>query len=119
MIALIASMMFMVNTDVKKVNVIDQVNVGGVHVLTVRGANASERANRIQERLCSLLFPNMTAADITASRANGCVSILVKDHLLFTATANDAKANKMKLDDYASSVLNKLKKVLPEVSPVK
>ena len=119
MIALIASMMFMVNADVKKVSLVDKVNVGGVHVLTVRGVDASVRATRVQERLCSLLFPNMAADDVTSTKKNGCVLILVKDQLLFTVTAEDAKSNKMKLDDYSALVLSHFKKVLPDVSPVK
>ena len=119
MIALIASMMFMANADVKKVSLVDKVDVGGVRILTVRGVGASVRSTRVQERLCLLLFPNMTADDITASKNNGCVSILVKDQLLFTVTAEDAKANKMKLDEYSALVLSHFKKVLPEVSPVK
>jgi hypothetical protein len=119
MINILAPMFFMLTADVRVVNLVDNVGLGGLGVLTIRTLEPSERVNRVYERLAEVLEPGLTANDISAKPGKGFVSILVKDKLVYTVTVADAKANKSKLDDYAAKVLQHLKNVLPELAPVK
>lgn len=107
------------SADVRYVKLLDKVNVGGTNLLVLRGRDASDRANVIYERLPELLSPGLKADDITLENSKVGNLVKVNGKLFVTLRKVDAKQNKSSLDSYSKNVLSHLKKVLPEVSPVK
>lgn len=95
------------------------VNVGGVKILTIRGNLAKERVFFVEERLCLALSPNLSDKNIYLKKTGNDYSVMVNDVLLYTITQEDAKLNKTDLHTFANMTLERLKKILPEVAPVK
>ena len=78
----------------KKVKLVEPINIGGVHLFSVRGAKCTERADVIYDRLRYALVPSLEASDIVVSKLKGQAVVLVNDNVLVTITDEDAKLNK-------------------------
>ena len=107
------------NLDVVKVKTLENVSIGGVRIHTFRGSIATERAFFTYERLAVALFPDMTADDVYLRKVGNDFCVMVKDVNLITLTKDDAAMNKTDLHKYSLDVLNHLKKVLPNIAPLR
>jgi len=103
--------------DVKKVKLVEPINLGGVHLFTVRGVNATQRSEIIYDRLRNVLVPSLQASDIEVAKIKGQAVILVHDEILMTVTSEDAKLNKTDRFNLAFKLQNRLSKLLPELVP--
>lgn len=107
-------------TDTKIVKVIENVNVGGTNVLTVRGENASARTNVILDRLKYFLSPDLQLSDFNIKKLkNGDNTICVKEQVLVTVTKKDAFLNKSTVDKLAQKMLETISVKMLEVKPLK
>lgn len=116
---LVPLLMLSINLDTYKVKTLENVSIGGVRIHTFRGNVASERAFFTYERLTVALFPDMVADDVYLKKSGNDYCIMVKDVSLITLTKEDAMFNKTDLHTYASNTLNYLKKVLPNLAPLR
>jgi hypothetical protein len=105
------------SSDVKKVKLVEPINLGGVHLFTVRGVNATQRSEIIYDRLRNVLVPSLQASDIEVAKIKGQAVILVHDEILMTVTSEDAKLNKTDRFNLAFKLQNRLSKLLPELVP--
>jgi len=98
------------------------VAVGGEWILTVRvpagGMSVKERADRITERLVTILSdPNIKPQDITAVPLGKTeAKIMVKKELLITVDSETAKINQMDAMSLAKKWVSHLRKVIPQVN---
>jgi len=86
------------SVDTKKVTLVEPINLGGVHLFSVRGVNCSKRADMIYDRLRYALVPSLEASDIVVSKVKGQAVILINDNVLVTITNEDAKLNKITIE---------------------
>jgi hypothetical protein len=93
----------------------EPVNVGGVNLLNLRGVNASERVDTVQERLTMVLGQSIKEDDVYVSVIKGSYVIKVKDTVLVTVTSADSRVNKTSAKNLSILWVNDLKKTLPEV----
>jgi hypothetical protein len=105
-------------TDTKKVVVNEPINIGGVHLFSVRGADASKRSDIIYSRLRTVLTPNLKASDVTVSSCKGQAVIMVNDEILVTITNDDAVLNKSDRFSLAKKIQEKLSVLLPNLVPL-
>ena len=103
--------------DTKKVKLVEPINIGGVHLFSVRGAKCTERADVIYDRLRYALVPSLEASDIVVSKLKGQAVVLVNDNVLVTITDEDAKLNKSTKFGLANKIQDKLSKILPDLVP--
>lgn len=101
-----------------KKQLIEPINLGGVHLFSVRGVDCSQRANVIYDRLRNVLVPNLEASDIVVSNVKGQAVVLVNDEILLTITDQDAKLNKSTKFGLAKKIQNKLSETLPDLVPL-
>lgn len=98
------------------------VDVGGVHILTVRfpaaGMTVAQRADAITERLVPILSdPTLKPADIYAvPLGHSAVKIMVKNRLLVTIDEQTAKFNTTTPAGLGAVWVAHLRRVLPEVN---
>ncbi len=101
------------------------VDVGGVHLLTVRaresGMSVKQRADRITDRLRFILAdPNLRPSDVhVVPLGNDNAKIRVKNRLLVTVTPEDARLssrNKMTSLELAHSWARHLRSTLPQLN---
>lgn len=105
------------SVDTKKVKLVEPINIGGVHLFSVRGAKCTERADVIYDRLRYALVPSLEASDIVVSKLKGQAVVLVNDNVLVTITDEDAKLNKSTKFGLANKIQDKLSKILPDLVP--
>ena len=105
-------------SDVKQVKVVEPINLGGVHLFSVRGNNCTKRAEIIYDRLRYVLVPSLESSDIVVSKIKGQAVILINDEVLLTITDEDAKLNKSTKFGLANKIQNKLSEILPELVPL-
>lgn len=98
------------------------VAVGGEWILTVRtpagGMSVKERADRITERLVTILSdPSIKPQDITAVPLGRTeAKIMVKKELLVTVDSETARINQMDAMALAMKWVRHLRKVIPQVN---
>ncbi len=116
---LLAFSIFSANSvDTKKVNLVEPINLGGVHLFSVRGIDATKRSEIIYDRLRYVLVPSLEASDIEVSKINGQAVILINNEVFLTITDQDAKLNKSTKFGLASKIQNKLSENLPNLVPL-
>ena len=106
------------SVDTKKVNLVEPINLGGVHLFSVRGIDATKRSEIIYDRLRYALVPSLEASDIEVSKINGQAVILINNEVFLTITDEDAKLNKSTKFGLASKIQNKLSENLPNLVPL-
>lgn len=98
------------------------VAVGGEWILTVRvpagGMSVKERADRITERLVTILSdPSIKPQDITAVPLGRTeAKIMVKKELLVTVDSETARVNQMDAMALAKKWVSHLRRVIPQVN---
>lgn len=116
---MLALSMFSVHSvDTKKVKLVEPINLGGVHLFSIRGVDASKRSEIIYDRLRFALVPSLEASDIEVSKINGQAVILINNNLFLTITNEDAKLNKSTKFGLANKIQNKLSENLPNLVPL-
>lgn len=104
--------------DTKIIKVVDNVNVGGTTIFTVRGENSSARVDLILDRMKYLLSPELQLSDFNIKKVkHGESTICVKDHVLVTVTNKDASINKTTVDKLAQKWLGLISTKMLEVKP--
>lgn len=96
----------------------EPINVGGVNLFSVRGADASKRAQIFYERLSNALMPGLKESDIQVKVVNKENVIFVKDVMLMTITDLDAKENKCSKLFLTNKIYKILLEKLPSLAPV-
>ena len=98
------------------------VDVGGVHVLTIRfpagGMSVSERAEAVTERLQIILSdPDLKRSDLRADRIDGNnAKISVKGKLLVTVNGETARHNQHTVMSLARVWVRNLRRALPQLN---
>lgn len=118
MFKLILFLSFYLISDVKEIVINEPIKLGGYHLFSVRGMDASKRSDIIYNRLRYLLTPNLKKSDITVSSVKGQAVVLVNDEILVTITNEDAVLNKTPKYILAKKVQENLSKILPELVPL-
>jgi len=109
---------FLISNDVKRVKLIEPINLGGTHLFSVRGHNASKRSDIIYDRLRCILVPSLESSDITVNKIKDQAVIMVDDNILVTITDEDAKLNHSTKFGLANKIQKKLSEVLPNLVPL-
>ncbi len=106
-------------SDTKVVKVVDNVNVGGTTILTVRGSDASSRVDIILDRMKFFLNPELQSSDFKIQKfKNGDSAICVQDKVLITITKKDAALNKSTVEQLSQLLLKSISAKMLEVKPL-
>lgn len=93
-------------------------DLGGEHLLTLRGANAAARVGALEGRLVEQLRPELKVSDITLGKRGGDFVVNIDGKLFVTLTQADAKTCGTPLADYAAQIHKRLADILPQLAPM-
>jgi hypothetical protein len=97
--------------------------LAGYLLLTLKTPNDAkafqQRVDTVQLRANDLLAFSSTIPSVDVRKSGGKVSIFADNKVFLTVTADDARVNKTTVDKLARSWAQRLRKILPDATPVK